>query len=154
MPSATRPNPGSGLGLLVCQLNNDTLAPIAEVRASEAAGVNSARGSFGLAFAGAILLATLSVAFTKMADASAVLSPAEQQQISKTLEHDAEIISNSALEKQLKGQPPTTRDEVTRINTDARHLALQVALLIALAASLLGVFNSFRIRPRRASLRR
>jgi MFS family permease len=33
---------GSGLGLLVSQLNNYTLAPIAEERVSEAAGVNSA----------------------------------------------------------------------------------------------------------------
>ena len=51
---------GSGLGLLVSQLNNYTLAPISEERVSEAAAVNSAGGSFGLsfglAFADAILL--------------------------------------------------------------------------------------------------
>ena len=56
---------GSGFGLLVSQLNNYTLAPISEERISEAAGVNSAAGSFGLsfglAFAGAIMLATLVV---------------------------------------------------------------------------------------------
>ena len=60
---------GCGLGLLVSQLNNYTLAPISEERVSEAAGVNSAAGSFGLsfglAFAGAIMLATLSFAFTQ-----------------------------------------------------------------------------------------
>lgn len=54
---------GSGLGLLVSQLNNYTLAPIEEQRVGEAAGVNSAAGSFGLsfglAFAGAIMLAAL-----------------------------------------------------------------------------------------------
>src|SRR6478752_590506 len=58
---------GSGLGLLVSQLNNYTLAPISEERVSEAAGVNSAAGSFGLsfglAFAGAIMLAALSFSF-------------------------------------------------------------------------------------------
>ena len=56
---------GPGLGLLVSQLNNYTLSPIDEERVSEAAGVNSAGGSFGLsfglAFAGAIMLATLSI---------------------------------------------------------------------------------------------
>ena len=92
---------GSGLGLLVSQLNNYTLSPIAEERVSEAAGVNSAAGSFGLsfglAFAGAIMLATLSLAFTHMADASTVLAPAEQQQVSTALEHDAEVMSNTAL---------------------------------------------------------
>ena len=41
---------GAGLGLLVSQLNNYTLAPISKERVSEAAGVNSAAGSFGLSF--------------------------------------------------------------------------------------------------------
>ena len=54
---------GSGLGLLVSQLNNYILAPIEEERVSEAAGVNSAGQSFGLSFglamAGGILLAAL-----------------------------------------------------------------------------------------------
>ena len=72
---------GSGLGLLVSQLNNYTLSPISEERVSEAAGVNSAAGSFGLsfglAFAGAIMLAALSFTFTNLADASTVLPPAE-----------------------------------------------------------------------------
>ena len=71
---------GSGLGLLVSQLNNYTLSPISEERVSEAAGVNSAAGSFGLsfglAFAGAIMLATLAFTFTNMAEASTVLPPA------------------------------------------------------------------------------
>ena len=70
---------GAGLGLLVSQLNNYTLSPIEEERVSEAAGVNSAGGSFGLsfglAFAGAIMLASLSLLFTHYADASNVLSP-------------------------------------------------------------------------------
>jgi fucose permease len=59
---------GCGLGLLVSQLNNYTLSPIEEERVSEAAGVNSAGGSFGLsfglAFAGAIMLASLSLVFS------------------------------------------------------------------------------------------
>ncbi len=140
---------GSGLGLLVSQLNNYTLSPVSEERVSEAAGVNSAGGSFGLsfglAFAGAIMLATLSVAFTKQANASTVLSPAEKQQVSRALEHDAQIMSNTALQEQLKGQPAATREEIIRINTDARHVALQIALAIPLLAALLGLFNSFRM---------
>ena len=64
---------GIGLGLLVSQLNNYTLSPIVEERVSEAAGVNSAAGSFGLsfglAFAGAIMLATLAFSFTNLGGA-------------------------------------------------------------------------------------
>jgi hypothetical protein len=140
---------GSGLGLLVSQLNNYTLAPISEERVSEAAGVNSACGSFGLsfglAFAGAIMLATLSIAFTNMADSSTVLTPAQQTQVSKTLEHDAEVMSNTALQKQIAGEPQATQDEILRINTDARHIALQVALLVPILAGLAGLLNSFRM---------
>jgi MFS family permease len=140
---------GCGLGLLVSQLNNYTLAPISEERVSEAAGVNSAGGSFGLsfglAFAGAIMLATLSAAFTHMANASTVLPQQAKAQVAKTLEHDAEVMSNTALQQQLKGKPPAIQDEILRINTDARHRALQVALLVPLVAALLGFLNAFRM---------
>jgi MFS family permease len=140
---------GSGLGLLVSQLNNYTLSPVTEERASEAAGVNSASGSFGLsfglAFGGAIMLATLSIAFTKMAEASDVLPPAQQDQIADKLEDDAEVMSNTQLTKALQGQPKEIQDEIIRINTDARPRALQVALLIPILAGLIGLFNAFRM---------
>jgi EmrB/QacA subfamily drug resistance transporter len=140
---------GSGLGLLVSQLNNYTLSPISEERVSEAAGINSAGGSFGLsfglAFAGAIMLATLSIAFTNKAQNSTVLAPAQQQRVADALEHDAEVMSNTQLEQQLAGQPPEVRAEIIRINTDTRPLALQVALLIPLLAGLFGLLNSFRM---------
>jgi EmrB/QacA subfamily drug resistance transporter len=140
---------GSGLGLLVSQLNNYTLSPISEERVSEAAGVNSAGGSFGLsfglAFAGAIMLASLSVFFTDMVMNSTVLPSAEKEQVATVLEEDAEVMSNTALDAQLEGQPQEIQDEILRINTDARPRALQVALLIPLAAALLGLFNAFRM---------
>jgi EmrB/QacA subfamily drug resistance transporter len=140
---------GSGLGLLVSQLNNYTLAPIKEERVSEAAGVNSAGGSFGLsfglAFAGAILLAVLSLSFTNMAQSSTVLSNTEQHQVAKALEHDAQVVTNTQLEKQLAGRPQKTQDEIIRINTQARHTALQIALLIPILAGLIGLLVSFRM---------
>ena len=140
---------GAGLGLLVSQLNNYTLAPISEERVSEAAGVNSAGGSFGLsfglAFAGAIMLATLSVTFTNMAQASSVLEPGEKQRVATALEDDAQVLSNTQLDELLVGQPEDVQAEIIRINTDARPLALQVALLVPILAGLLGLFNSFRM---------
>jgi EmrB/QacA subfamily drug resistance transporter len=140
---------GAGLGLLVSQLNNYTLAPISEERVSEAAGVNSAGGSFGLsfglAFAGAIMLATLSVTFTNMAQASSVLEPGEKQRVATALEDDAQVLSNTQLDEQLVGQPEDVQAEIIRINTEARPLALQVALLVPILAGLLGLFNSFRM---------
>jgi MFS family permease len=140
---------GSGLGLLVSQLNNYTLSPISEERVSEAAGVNSAAGSFGLsfglAFAGAIMLATLSITFTDMARASTVLPPSDQERVAQALEDDAQVMSNTQLEQQLAGQPEEIQEEIVRINTDARPFALQVALLIPILAGLVGLLNSFRM---------
>ena len=108
------------LGLLVSQLNNYTLSPISEERVREAAGVNSAAGSFGLsfglAFAGAIMMATLSLAFTHLSDNSTVLDTAQQQLVSTALEDDAELMTNT----QLAGQPADVQAEIIRINTDAR----------------------------------
>jgi EmrB/QacA subfamily drug resistance transporter len=143
---------GSGLGLLVSQLNNYTLAPVSEERVSEAAGVNSACGSFGLsfglAFSGAIMLATLAFAFTTMTEDSTVIPPAEQQQVSDALEEDAEVMTNTRLEELLVGQPEDIQDAIIDINTDARPLALQVALLVPLLAALAGLGNSFRMMRR------
>jgi hypothetical protein len=140
---------GAGLGLLVSQLNNYTLAPIEEERVSEAAGVNSAGGSFGLsfglAFSGAILLASLSLLFTEFAESSDVLSPAEQERVADVLEEDAEVMTNTQLEQLLVGQPPDVQEEIIDINTDARPIALQIALLVPFFAALLGLINGFRM---------
>ena len=140
---------GAGLGLLVSQLNNYTLAPISEERVGEAAGVNSAISSFGLsvglAFTGAILLAALSIAFTNKSDASTVLPPADKEQVAQVLEDDAQVMSDARLEEQLAGQPPEIQEEIVRINEEARPQALQIALLVPLLAAVLGLFFSFRM---------
>jgi EmrB/QacA subfamily drug resistance transporter len=140
---------GAGLGLLASQLNNYALAPISEERVGEAAGVTSATGSFGLsfglAFAGAIMLATLSLSFTHMTESSSVIPPADQEHIAGVLEDDAQVMSDAQLQQLLLGQPQEIQNEILDINTDARHLALQVALLVTLLASLAGVVNGFRM---------
>jgi MFS family permease len=140
---------GCGLGLLVSQLNNYTLSPISDERVSEAAGVNSAAGSFGLSFglamAGGLMLAALSVSFTQLAESSPVIPAAQQQQIADALEHDAEIMSNSQLEQQISGQPPAVEAEVVAINAEARNRSLQIALLVPFIAGVLGLATSFRM---------
>src|SRR5689334_10639557 len=140
---------GAGLGLLVSQLNNYTLAPIDEERISEAAGVNSAAGSFGLSFglavAGGIMLAALSLGFTRMTESSQTIPAAQQQQIAAVLESDAQVMSNSELDSRITGQPPQVEQEILAINEAARNRSLQVALLVPLLAGLLGLGNSFRM---------
>jgi hypothetical protein len=140
---------GSGLGLLVSQLNNYTLAPIAEQHVSEAAGVNSAAGSFGLSFglamAGGILLAALSLSFTSQTNASTIIPAQQQHQISSTLESSAQVVSNTQLQTAIVHQPQNIQTEVLAINQTATYRALQIALLIPLSAAIIGTWTAIRM---------
>ncbi len=140
---------GCGFGLLVSQLNNYTLAPISEERISEAAGVNSAGGSFGLSFglalAGGLMLGSLAFAFTSMANASTVLPPDEKAQVAAVLDESAQVMSNTQLDELIVSQPPEIEAEIIRINTEARPLSLQIALLVPLVSALLGLLVSLRM---------
>ena len=117
---------------------------------SEAAGVNSAGGSFGLSFglavAGGIMLAVLSFAFTDLVESSSVIPPAQQATISATLEDDAEVMTNTKLAALLVDEPPDVQEEILDINAEARDRSLQVALLVPVLASAVGVVNGFRMR--------
>ena len=94
------------------------------------------------------MLATLSMTFTALARDSDVLAPAQQEQVARALDDDAQVMRNTQLEEQLAGQPPAVQDEILRINTDARPLALQVALAIPILAGLLGLMISARMKRR------
>ena len=91
------------------------------------------------------MLAALSFSFTNMTQDSTVIPAAQQQQIATALEHDAQVISNTQLDKQITGQRPAVEAEVLSINDDARNLSLQLALGVPLLAGLLGLANSFRM---------
>ena len=91
------------------------------------------------------MLATLSITFTRRRRRAPCWRPAEQQQVADALEDDAEVMSNTKLEELLAGQPEEVQEEIIRINTDARPIALQVALLIPILAGLIGLLNSFRM---------
>ena len=103
---------GAGLGLLVSQLNNYTLAPISEERISEAAGVNRRNSfglSFGLAMAGGVMLAMLAFTFTNMTQASTVIPPDQKEQVAQVLDEDAQIMSNTQLDQLLADEPRRSR---------------------------------------------
>ena len=84
--------------------------------------------------------------FTNLVEDSAVIPPAQQQQIADVLEDDAEVMSNTQLEQLLADEPDDVQAEILRINNDARDRSLQVALLVPVLASLLGLANGFRMR--------
>ena len=140
---------GSGLGLLVSQLNNYTLAPISEERISEAAGVNSAAGSFGLSFglalAGGIMLATLSLTFTDMAEESSVLPPSDQQRVAEALEDDAQLMSNTQLEELLGGNRRRSRTRSCASTRTPGLVPFRWRSWFRSLPALIGLINSFRM---------
>ena len=76
------------------------------------AGCSPAPGSFRCAPISATALPgleaaapTLSIAFTNEAEASKVLPPADQQEVADALGDDAEVMSNTQLEKLLADEP-------------------------------------------------
>jgi hypothetical protein len=91
------------------------------------------------------MLASLSLVFTNKANSSDVLTQPQQEQVGKALEKNAEVMTNTHLEDLLAGQPEDVQQEILRINTDARPVALQIALLVPLLAGLLGLWNGFRM---------
>ena len=74
-----------------------------------------------------------------------MLTPVEQDKVSKGLEKNAEVMTNTHLEELLVGQPADVKAEIIHINTKARPRALQIALLVPLLAALVGLFQGFRM---------
>jgi len=54
-------------------------------------------------------------------------------------------MSNTQLQGLLAEAEPEVQAEILRINTEARNIALQFALLVPLIAGLLGFIDSFRM---------
>jgi len=88
----------------------------------------------------------LSFAFTDLVESSSVIPPSQQQTISSKLEDDAEVMSDTKLEALLVDEPPDVQAEILHINSEARDRSLQVALLVPVLASAVGVVNGFRMR--------
>ena len=57
-------------------------------------------------------------------------------------------MSNTDVEELLAEEPPAVQAEIIDINTDARPIALQIALLVPILAGLLGLLNGFRMARR------
>jgi len=54
-------------------------------------------------------------------------------------------MSDSRLEALLADQPAVVQTAIVDINSEARDLSLQIALLVPVLASLLGLVNAFRM---------
>ena len=59
-----------------------------------------------------------------------MIPPNQQEQIAQTLEDDAQVMSNTQIDALLVDEPDETpQAEILRINSHARDVSLQIALL-------------------------
>ena len=144
-------SPGSASVCSSPELNNYTLAPIEEERVSEAAGVNSAAGSFGLsfglAFAGAIDAGDARVQLHQpRRRSSTVLTPEEQVLVADAPRARRRGHDEYGARRPAR-QPAARRAGRDRSGSTPRldRSRLQVALLIPIFASLLGFVVSLRM---------
>lgn len=63
--------------------------------------------------------------------------------VNERLVPGSQVMSDTQPTELLAGQPDEIRDEILSINDEARDRALQVALLVPVLASLIGLGNSF-----------
>lgn len=142
---------GIGLGFQMSQLNNLILSSVPVAQASEAGGVNTTAGQFGIslgtALAGTVMLFGLTSSFADLTAESTVLDGTERDAVAEALERDARIISNTELEALLDEAEadPELQEEILRINTEARPEALRLALLAPLFAGFVGLATSTRL---------
>jgi hypothetical protein len=93
----------------------------------------------GTAIAGAVLVSALISGVTSRTDESAVLAPADKEQIAAALEREVSALSDEQVQELLEGQPQPVVDEVTRINAESRDRALGLALLSIALIGLIGL---------------
>ena len=80
-----------------------------------------------------------------MVNSSPIIPADQKAQISAGLEENAQLLSNTELDALIVNQPADVEAEILRINTEARPIALQIALLVPLIAGLLGFLISLRM---------
>lgn len=142
---------GVGIGFVISQLNNLILSAVTVDQASEAGGINTTASQFGIslgtALAGTVMLLAFTANFGELARDSDVLRPDEQERVADALVSDARILSNTELVELIEENPSRAayRDELVRINTEARPDALRLALLAPLVAGLVGLAVSTRL---------
>ena len=74
-----------------------------------------------------------------------MIPPDQKEQIAQTLEDDAQVMSNTQIDQLVAEEPDAVQEEILRINAHARDVSLQIALLVSVLASLIGLINSFRM---------
>jgi EmrB/QacA subfamily drug resistance transporter len=144
---------GTGLGLVLSQINNVTLSAVDVGDAGEASGVaNTFRQigiSLGTATIGAILISTILTRLDAAVEQSPSIPPAAKTAIAKTLGANAAELAFSD-RRLFAPLPPTLRAEMVQARRAATAVGIQRAFLWCALFALLGFGTSMflPLRPR------
>lgn len=103
--------------------------------------VSNLGSTLGTAIAGAVLISALLSGLTARMDDSTVLSGEDKQQLNATLQQKTSVsaVSDDQIRAALQEEPDAVREEVVRINAEARDRALGLALVAISLITLIGL---------------
>jgi MFS family permease len=134
---------GAGIGLVASQLSNLVLSSVSQDEASETSGLMSTfqnlGSSLGTAIAGAAMIGILIGTSTTLVYQSTAFTASQQQTINGEIEQHAAILSNQALESELRSLPPVASQELVSINSQARQKALSYTFVIIALLGVVGI---------------
>jgi MFS family permease len=143
---------GFGAGIMLTASVNVVQSSVPDRDQGELSGVSRSvsnlGSSLGTAVAGAILVSALISGVTTGTEDSTVLSPEQKQQVTAALQGSVSAVSDAQVEEALADQPDDVREEVVRINREARDRALGLALASVAVVALIGLVAAILLPSR------
>jgi MFS family permease len=143
---------GFGAGIMLTASVNVVQSSVPDRDQGELSGVSRSvsnlGSSLGTAVAGAILISALISGVTTGTEDSTVLSPEQKQQVTAALQGSVSAVSDAQVEEALADQPDDVREEVVRINREARDRALGLALASVAVVALIGLVAAILLPSR------
>lgn len=140
---------GAGIGLVVSQLQNLVLSSVSKNESSETSGLmttfQNLGASLGTAISGAVMVTILITASANLINANPTFTASQKQQINQAVEQHAAIVSDQALESQLRSQPDAVSNQIVDINAQARQKAISYTFIAVAVLGLLGLVAATRL---------
>jgi EmrB/QacA subfamily drug resistance transporter len=140
---------GTGMGLMMAQISNLTLSAVSVDEAGEASGVNNTfrqiGSALGSAVIGAVLLTALSTNLVNGINDSRVIPARAKQQIAEAVSAQTSNVEFGGGAKITGSVSPRVSSEITKISYQATTDSNRLALIYAIAFTILGFLTSFAL---------
>ena len=139
---------GTGLGIVLAQINNLTLSAVSVQQAGEASGVNNTfrqlGSTLGTAVIGALLISTIGAGLVTGLQASAAIPAQYKAQITSLVAKQSSAVEFGGGAQIPTAVPQSVKDEITKVShqaiTDANRQALLIGTIVAFFGLLASVW--------------